>query len=179
MEEHILLVRKVLQRLREYRMAISLEKSVFHVKKVDFWGYVVATDGVPMNEKKVESIKSWKAPASVKDIQIFIGFANFYRRFIKNFAAICTPITNLLKGDPKKFSGGKEQQEAFEDLKRRFIPGSYPMSLLSRFEHRGRNRCQLLCTWLHLITIPRQKTSSCGFPLSQTRTSRTKLRHSR
>ena len=57
-EEHILLVRKVLQQLREYRMAISLEKSVFHVKKVDFLRYVVATDGVTMNEKKVESIKS-------------------------------------------------------------------------------------------------------------------------
>jgi len=84
-------------------------------------GYVVATDGVTMNEKKVESIKSWKAPASVNDIQIFIGFANFYRRFIKHFSAICTPITNLLKGDPKKCSWGTEQQEAFEDLKRRFI----------------------------------------------------------
>ena len=120
-EEHIILVRKVLQKLREYRMAISLEKSVFHVKKVDFLGYVVATDGVTMNEKKVESVKAWRAPASVKDVQIFIGFANFYRRFIKNFSAICAPITNLLKGDPKKFFWGKEQQEAFDDLKRRFI----------------------------------------------------------
>jgi len=80
-------------------MAISLDKRVFHVKKVDFFfGYVVAMDGVTMNEKKVESMKSWKAPTLVKDIQIFIGFANFYRRFIKNFSAICTPITNQLKG---------------------------------------------------------------------------------
>jgi len=54
LEEHIILVRKVLQRLREYRMAISLEKSVFHLKKVDFLGYVVATDRVTMNKKKVE-----------------------------------------------------------------------------------------------------------------------------
>ena len=88
---------------------------------MDFLGYVVATDGATMNEKKVESIKSWKAPFSVKYIQIIIGFANFYRRFIKDFSAICTPITNLLKGHFKKFSWGKEQQEAFEDLKRRFI----------------------------------------------------------
>jgi len=105
----------------EYRIAISLEKSVFHVRKVDFLGYVVATDGVTMNEKKVDSIKLWKAPASLKDIQIFIGFANFYCGFIKSFSALCAPITNLLKGYPKKFSWGKEQQEAFEDLKRRFI----------------------------------------------------------
>ena len=89
-------------------MAISLEKSVFLVKKVDFLGYVVATDGIIMNEKKVKSIKSWKAPASVRDIQIFIGFANFYPRFIKNFSAICAPFTNLLKGYPKKFFWGKE-----------------------------------------------------------------------
>jgi len=58
LEEHVILVHKVLQRLREYRMAISLEKRVFHVKKVDFLGYGVATDGVTMNEKKVKSIKS-------------------------------------------------------------------------------------------------------------------------
>ena len=58
-------------------------------------------------------------------------FGNFYRRFIKNFSAICTPITNLLKGHPEKFSRGKEHQEAFEDLKRQFISApilchSYP-----------------------------------------------------
>ena len=74
-----------------------------------------------MNEKKVESIKAWRVPASVKNIQIFIGFANFYRRFIKNFSAICALITNLLKGDSKKSFWGKEQQEAFDNLKRHFI----------------------------------------------------------
>jgi len=121
LEEHVILVHKVLQRVREYRLAISLTKRVFHVKKVDCWGSGVSTDGVTINEKKVESIKARKAPASVKDIQMFIGFANFYCRFIKNFSAIGTPITNLLKVDPKKFSWGKQQQETFEDLKRHFI----------------------------------------------------------
>ena len=120
-EEHIILVRKVLQRLREYRMAISLEKSVFQVKKVDILGYVVATDWGTMNKKKVESVKAWRAPALVKDVQIFIGFANLYGRFIKTFSAIWTPTTNLLIGYPKKFFWGKEYQEAFDDLKRRFI----------------------------------------------------------
>ena len=64
-------------------MAILLEKSVFHVKTVDFLGYVVMTDGVTMNEKKVETIKAWKPPTSVREVQIFMGFANFYRRFLK------------------------------------------------------------------------------------------------
>ena len=118
------LVRKVLQRLREFQMAISLEKSVFHVKAVDFLGYVVATDGVTMNEKKVETIKAWKPPTSVREVQILMGFANFYRRFIKNFSDICTPITNLTRGDKTKFVWGKDQQEAFEYLKRCFTTAS-------------------------------------------------------
>jgi len=116
-EEHIILVQKGLQRLREYLMVISLQKCVVHVKKVDFLGYIVATDRVTMKEKMVESVKGWRAVAWLKDVQIFIGFANFYRRFIKNIVAICTPINNMFKGDPKKFFWGKEQQEAFDDLK--------------------------------------------------------------
>jgi len=115
-KEHIILIGKVLQRLREDQMAISLEKSVWRLKKVDFLGYVVAKDGVTMNEKKVESVKAWGAQASVNDVQILLGFANRYGRFIKNFLAICAPITHLLKEDPKKFLWVKEQQEAFDDL---------------------------------------------------------------
>ena len=49
-----------------------------------------------------------------------MGFVNFYQRFIKNFSAICTPITELTKGDPRKFVWGKKQQDAFEELKRHF-----------------------------------------------------------
>ena len=116
-KDHTTLVRKVLQRLRDLQMAISLEESVFHVKTVDFLGYVVATDRVTMNEKKVEMIKAWKPPTSVREVQIFMGFANFYRRFIKKFSDICTPITNLTRGDKAKFVWGRDQQEAFEYLK--------------------------------------------------------------
>ena len=94
---------------------------MFHVKEVEFLGYMVAVDGVTMSERKVQSIKDWKHPLSVKEVQIFIGFANFYRRFIKDFSKICKPITEKLKGDPQKLSWGPEQNKAFEELKTRFI----------------------------------------------------------
>ena len=73
------------------------------------------------DERKVESILIGRAPRSVKDIQIFIGFANFYQKFIENFSKICKPITHTLKGKDNKglFIWGKEQDEAFEELKRR------------------------------------------------------------
>ena len=78
-EEHIALVKKVLAQLEEYDLAVSTTKSVFHVKEVECLGYIVAVDGVTLSERKVQSIKDWKHPLSVKEVQIFIGFANFYK----------------------------------------------------------------------------------------------------
>ena len=120
-EEHIELVKKVLDRLAKYQLVVSVTKSVFHVKSVKFLGYIVATNGVTISERKVESIKNWRAPRSVKEVQNFIGFANFYRWFIKDFSKICTPITEMLKGDKTKFFWGDKQNSVFEELKRRFI----------------------------------------------------------
>jgi len=118
--EHVAMVKKVLSRLMEHQLAVSIKKSEFHVKAVEFLGYIVATDGVTMSTWKVDSIRKWKGPRSVKEVQIFLGFANFYRRFIANFSKICKPITETLKGDKQKFSWGREQNMAFEKLKQRF-----------------------------------------------------------
>jgi len=57
-----------------------------------------------MSTRKVDSIRKWKAPRSVKEVQIFLGYANFYGRFIKNFSKICKALTETLKGDKQKFS---------------------------------------------------------------------------
>ena len=77
--------------------------------------------GVTISERKVESVMKWSAPRSVKEVQIFIGFANFYRRFIKDFSKICTPITETLKGDKAKFYWGPKQEAAFTELKKQFV----------------------------------------------------------
>ena len=121
-KEHEILVKKVPEWLEQHDLGVSLKKLVFHTKTVEFLGYIVGTDGVTMSEGKVESILQWKAPRLVKDVQICIGFANFYRSFIENFSKICKPITDTLKGKDNKglFIWGKEQDEAFEELKRRF-----------------------------------------------------------
>ena len=86
LEDNKALIKQVLVRLERHDLAIWLKKSVFHVDTVEFLGYIVGKDGVTMSKKKVESILSWKTPRSVKDVQIFVGFANFYRRFIENFS---------------------------------------------------------------------------------------------
>ena len=108
LDDHKMWIKQVLARLERHDMVISLKKSVFHVDTVEFLGYIIGKDAVTMSEKKVESILGWKAPRSVKDVQIFIGFANFYRRFIENFSKVCKPIMDTLKtkGDKKLWSWG-------------------------------------------------------------------------
>jgi len=68
----------------------------------------------------VKSVQNWTQLRSVKQVRIFIGFANFYRQFIKDFSKVCKPITETLKGNPKDVHSGREQEEAFEELKKRF-----------------------------------------------------------
>jgi len=122
MEEHEALVKQVLARPERHDLAVSLKKSVFHVDTVEFLGYIVGKAGVTRSEKDVESILNWRAPRSVKDVQLFMGFANFYRRFIENFLKICKPITDTLKtkGGKHLWFWGEQQDKAFEELKRRF-----------------------------------------------------------
>jgi len=115
MDDHIELVQKVLDRLEQHNLAVSLKKSVFQQEEVEFLGYIVKTSGITMCDRKVKSVQNWAHPRSVKEVQIFIGFAKFYLRFIRDFLIVCKPITATLKGNPKDFHGGREQEAAFED----------------------------------------------------------------
>ena len=119
LEQHIQLVKKVLKKLADYNLAIAAHKSTFHVPEVEFLEYILNETGVTMSERKVEAVKKWKVPKSVKDIQRFLGFANFYRRFIKGFSGIGRPITNLLRKETK-FEWKIEATKSFTELKEAF-----------------------------------------------------------
>jgi len=108
MEHNIKLVQKVLDRLEPHDLGVSLKKSVFHQEEVEFLGYIVKTSGVTMSDRKVKSVQNWAHTRLVKEVQKFIGFANFYRRFIKDFSKQCKPITETSKGNPKDFHWGRE-----------------------------------------------------------------------
>src|SRR4029077_9626037 len=96
----------------------------FSVKEVKYLGLIVSTEGIKMDPAKVRAIQEWRAPHSVKDVQSFLGFANFYRRFIAGYSAIAAPLTNLTRGNPKdkKFPLAPDSRElqAFEMLKHTF-----------------------------------------------------------
>jgi hypothetical protein len=72
-------------------------QSKFHVAEVEDLDYHISSDGISMSQKKVLTIQDWSSPKMVKDIQSFLGFGNFYKRFIEGFSPICRPMTKLTK----------------------------------------------------------------------------------
>src|SRR6266481_430695 len=123
LEEHQALMTKVLKKLEEYGLAIAPHKSIFHAQKVEFLGYILTPEGISMSPEKVKDVLAWVLPKCVKDVQIFMGFANFYRRFILNFSGVCKPITDTLKLKGRNFAWGSPQEKAFIDLKQAFTSG--------------------------------------------------------
>ncbi len=88
-------VRRVLQRLLENGLFVKAEKCAFHAQSVPFLGYIVSSEGVRMDPEKVKAVVEWPSPDSRKALQRFLGFANFYRRFIRNFSQLAAPLTAL------------------------------------------------------------------------------------
>jgi hypothetical protein len=96
-ESHIDLVRMVIERIRKAKLCVSINKSVIHQCEVVFLGYHISKNGISMTSDKVEAVKSWPVPRNVKDVQAFLGFANFYRSFIQGFSKVCKPLTDLTR----------------------------------------------------------------------------------
>ncbi len=111
LEEHL---RKVFQRLRENKLYVKLEKCKFGVTEVDFLGHRITQEGLKMDDHKVKAILDWEPPKSVPALRSFLGLASYYLKFIKNFAKITAPFTNLLKKFAVTYEWEEACDEAFE-----------------------------------------------------------------
>ena len=124
-EEHIRHVKQVLERLRRASLFVSLKKCEFFTTEVEFLGFIVSTDGVSMDKRRVAAIQEWPKPKSYHDVQVFLGFVNFYRRFIHHYSQIAGPLTGLLKGSENGRKAGQlewsvEANQAFARLQAAF-----------------------------------------------------------
>jgi hypothetical protein len=91
--------RRILLRLQEHGLALKLSKSIFDAPRMDFLGMIIGQGKIKMDPSKLTAIREWKPPASVKGIRSFLGFANFYRKFIPNFSNVVAPLNLLTQKD--------------------------------------------------------------------------------
>ena len=137
LREHRKVVHEVLHRLEEYDLYLRPEKCEFEKSEIEYLGLVIRPGEVCMDPIKVEAVTAWPTPKNLKDVRGFVGFANFYRRFIKDFSKIARPLHDLTKKDTP-FLWGSAQQQAFDTLKDAFtsqpILAVWDPSLLTRVE---------------------------------------------
>ena len=119
LEEHKQHVKKILHALQEAGMRLRLDKSVFHVKEVEYLGLILTTEGICMDDTKITVVRDWPTPKNLKEVQSFLGFANFYRRFIKKYSRTAAPLTELTKKE-ETFTWGNSQERVFQELKEKF-----------------------------------------------------------
>ena len=122
-EGHNELVEEVIKRLEENNLYVKLEKYKWKMREVGFLGMVIGPKRIKIEEEKVKGVLEWPTLTYVKDIQKFLGLANYYRRFIEGFAAIARPLHNIVKKD-KKWDWMEKQEKVFRELKEKFTKES-------------------------------------------------------
>jgi len=118
-KEHNEIVEEVLRRLEENDLYVKPEKCMWKVRKIGFLDVVIGPSGIEIEKEKVDGVLSWPEPRNVKDIRKFSGLANYYRRFIKDFAQVARPM-NMLTRKNVKWRWEGEEQAAFDELKKAF-----------------------------------------------------------
>ncbi|XP_057996491.1 uncharacterized protein LOC131175835 [Hevea brasiliensis] len=130
MHDHLLHLRQVFEVLRKEHLYANLKKCTFCMDKVIFLGIVVSGKGIEVDEDKVRAIREWPAPKFVSDVRSIHGLASFYRRFVKDFSTIASPLNEVVKKNVG-FKWGEEQEHAFNSLKEKLC--SAPLLALPDF----------------------------------------------
>ncbi|SJK99901.1 uncharacterized protein ARMOST_03212 [Armillaria ostoyae] len=116
LNEHRRIVRRVLQRLRENKLFLKAEKCKFKVLKTEYLGVIISEGQVQMDPIKLAGIAEWPTPMKKKELQSFLGFTNFYRKFIKNYSKVVRALTQLTGN--AEWTWGTAQNQAFQQLKK-------------------------------------------------------------
>lgn len=108
-KDHHERTRRVLARLKQHDLYLKPEKCSFDVQEVEFLGLIIHPNHLAMDPTKLNRVCDWKTPTTVTEVQSFIGFANFYRKFINHFSDLARPLLDLTKKDTK-WTWGQAQE---------------------------------------------------------------------
>jgi hypothetical protein len=113
-------VKLILERMKEVGLTLKTSKCEFHMYRTGYLGYIIAPTGISIDPEKVKAIEEWKEHTNVKGVQSFLGFANFYRRFVRDFSKITAPLTKLTRKDTR-YKWTDAAQSTFKQLKKVMI----------------------------------------------------------
>ena len=121
-DEHVKWLRSVFKKLDQAGLCLKLSKCEFFKKRVDYLGHIVSVNGSKTNPKKIEAIIKWPQPQTVTQMHSFLGFCNYYHKFIHCYAQIAKPLYKLISGNQAKtkqakLSWDEKCEQAFETLK--------------------------------------------------------------
>ena len=170
--EHEIHVKRVLTKLREVDLQINIIKCVFHVIEISYLKLIIIIKDVKMNFAKINVIIEWFTFINVKNVQSFLNFVNFYRKFIYNYNKLIFSLTRLIK--KKRFiSMILEMSNNIRKLEESFHFRCHLSSLQFWSQNRCWNRCFKLCVWKHIISIRRKwRISFCCLLLEKTQLNR-------
>ncbi|KAH9262985.1 hypothetical protein BASA83_013704 [Batrachochytrium salamandrivorans] len=114
LEDHKEHVRQVLQILKDNNLFCKAEKCHFYQTEIKYLGYIISPNGTSMDPSKISAVQDWPAPKKVRELQVFLGFTNFYRALVSGYSDITCHLTKLLKKDVP-FSWGPEQEPSLKD----------------------------------------------------------------
>lgn len=115
-EEHRGHLETVLRCLQEHKLYVNEKKCLFGQQKLDYLGHMVSGEGVLVNQTKIEAMLKWPKPCSLKELRGFLGLMGYHRRFVKGYAKLASPLTDLLKKDG--FNWNEQAEVAFIKLKK-------------------------------------------------------------
>ena len=130
-QQHLYHLTQVFDRLAEANLKLQPPKCLFAMSKVPYLGHIISEHGIAPQPDKTSAVESFPVPTSKKELQSFLGLCNYYRRFVKDFAHIAAPLTNLLKKQVK-FAWTNAAQIAFETLKSKLV--AHPVLIFPDFE---------------------------------------------
>ena len=142
--EHLCHLSMLFQKFRQSNLRMNGKKCKFAVDQVKYLGHILSGSGVAVDSSKFNLISGWPTPKTSKQVKSFLGVASYYRRFIARFSQISAPLRELIAKD-KAFIWGKEQQDAFDELKNKLCNPP-----ILRFPDRQRDR-----TWTFFFLYER------------------------
>ncbi|KAH9263230.1 hypothetical protein BASA83_013418 [Batrachochytrium salamandrivorans] len=166
-------VRQVLQILKENNLFCKAEKCHFYQTEIKYLGYIISPNGTSMDPSKISAVQDWPAPKKVRELQVFLGFTNFYRALVSGYSDITCHLTKLLKKDVP-FSWGPEQEASFKKLKDAFARPGFLAHPNDKQPFYIGNRCFGLCYLWSPPSARSIKHSSTGGLLLQTNEQRRK-----